>query len=59
MLLRRRRNSRGSAMVETAVLYLAIVAALVAFYSFIRSAVSSRLKTGADAFGKGMLHDGS
>lgn len=55
----RRSRNRGSAIVESALLILAVSAALVVFFSFIRNAVSSRLKSGGDAFGHGMLHDGS
>jgi len=48
----------GQSTVETALLFLAITVALVVFFSFIRSAVSARLKAGADTFGHGLLHDG-
>ncbi len=48
----------GSSMVESALLFLMLVAALVTFFSFIRSAISSRMKMGADSFGHGMLHNG-
>ena len=51
-------RTRGSSFVESALLILVVAAALVTFFSFIRSAVSSRLKMGADAFGHGMLHNG-
>ena len=40
-------------------LLLVVVAALVLFFSFIRAAVSGRLKAGADTFGHGMLHNGN
>jgi len=46
-------------MVETTVLLLAVVAALVMFFSFIRASVAGRLKAGADSFGHGLLHDGN
>ncbi len=53
------RGKSGSTMVESALLILGTTIALVVFFSFIRNAVSSRLKGGADAFGHGMLHDGT
>ena len=53
------RRLRGQATVETALLLLAAAAALVLMFSFIRNAVSGRLKAGADTLGHGMLHDGN
>ena len=50
---------RGQSMVEMTLLFFVVAVALVTFFSFIRSAVSSRIKTGADTFGHGMLHDGN
>lgn len=50
---------RGQSTVETALLLLAVVTALVVFFSFIRNAVSSRIKLGADTFGHGLLHNGN
>ena len=52
------RRGRGQSTLETALLLMAVAAALVMMFSFIRNAVSWRLKGGADAFGHGMLHDG-
>jgi len=52
------RTRRGQATFETALLLLAITVALVTFFTFIRSAIASRLKGGADTFGHGMLHRG-
>ena len=46
-------------MTEAMLLILAVAAALVIFFSFIRASVSGRLKGGADAFGHLLLHDGT
>ena len=43
-------------MIEAALLFLAVAVSLSIFFSFIKAAVSSRVKGGADAFGHGMLH---
>lgn len=48
----------GQSMVETMLLLAVIAAALTVFFSFIRAAVSSRVKVGADTFGHGLLHNG-
>ena len=45
-------------MLETAFLLGMIAIALVTFFSFVRNAVSSRVKVGADTFGHGLLHNG-
>lgn len=50
------RVRRGQSTVETALLLGAIAMALVVFFSFIRSSVSSRIKGGADTFGHGLLY---
>ena len=49
---------RAQSMIETALLLGAVVIALITFFTFIRSAVSSRIKIGSDAFGHGLLHNG-
>ncbi len=51
-------HQRGQAMVETALLLVVVVAALVTFFSFIRASVSHRLKLGADTLGHGLLWGG-
>ena len=48
----------GQSMVETAVLLVAVTAALVVFFTFIRASVASRVKLSADTFGHGLLHNG-
>jgi hypothetical protein len=45
-------------MMETAFLFSLVGIALVVFFTFIRSAVSSRIKIGVDTFGHGLLHPG-
>jgi hypothetical protein len=45
-------------MIETAMLIGMVGIALVVFFTFIRGAVSTRLKAGADTFGHGLLHNG-
>lgn len=54
-----RRATGGQSLLEGTVLFLVAVAALVTFFTIIRAAVSGRIKTGADSFGHGMLHDGN
>ena len=53
-----RRLTSGQSTIETAIVVGAITAALVVFFSFIRSSVSYRIKVGADSFGHGLLCDG-
>ena len=43
-------------MIEAALLFLAVAVSLTVLFSFIRAAISSRIKGGADTFGHGMLH---
>jgi hypothetical protein len=43
--------------VERALGFAVVVTALVALFTFIRDAVSHRLKIGADSFGHGLLYD--
>ena len=50
---------RAQSMIETALVLGAVVIALITFFTFIRSAVSSRIKIGSDAFGHGLLHKGN
>lgn len=49
---------QGQSTIETALLLGAVAIALVAIFAFVRNAVSSRIKTGSDAFGHGMLYEG-
>lgn len=51
-----RRKSRGLSIVECAILFVLVIAAMVSMFSFIRSAVSHRMKTGVDGISQGMLH---
>ena len=46
-------------MLETAVLLVVVVGALLVFFTFIRASVASRAKGGADTFGHGLLHNGN
>ncbi len=55
---RRRGHKPGEATLETAVLLVIVAASLAVFFSFIRAAVSGRVKLGADAFGHGLLYGG-
>lgn len=48
---------RGQSTIEQALVFLAIGAALLVFFQFIRTSVASRFKGGADAFGHGLLYD--
>ena len=52
-----RRGEAGQSMVESALLFITVVSALVMFFSFMKASVAFRLKSGADAFGQGMLYD--
>ncbi len=54
-----RLSLRGQSMIETAVLIAVVMGALVVLFSYIRDAVSSRVKVGSDSFGHGLLHNGS
>jgi uncharacterized membrane-anchored protein len=56
---RRRLTIRGQSTVETALLLAVVGLALVAFFGFIRNAMSHRIKVGADAFGHGLQYDGN
>lgn len=46
----------GQSIIETALLIFVVAVAMAVFFTFIRNAVGFRLKTGADAFGRGMLY---
>lgn len=50
------RARRGQSMLEAAILFGAVVAALLVFHTFIKTSVASRLKSGADTFGHGLLY---
>jgi len=50
-----RRRFRGQTTVEYAVLLTVVAMALVTLFTYIRSAISHRMKTGADGVGRGML----
>ena len=54
-----RRMTKGQSLVETALLLCVVATVLLVFFTFIRSAVSSRIKIGSDAFGHGLLHNGN
>ena len=49
----------GQSTIETAILMAAVVLALVGFFTFLRNAVASRFKGGADAFGHGLQYEGN
>ena len=51
-------RAAGQSMMETAVLTAAVVAALLVMFSFIRASVASRIKSGSDTFGHGLLNNG-
>ena len=53
------RTRAGQSALEMLLLLLIVAAALVTFFTFIRNSVASRIKTGADTFGHGMLHNGN
>jgi Flp pilus assembly pilin Flp len=57
--LAKRCGRHGQSVIETTLLLAVVAIALVTFFSFIRSAVSSRIKLGADTFGHGLLHNGN
>ncbi len=46
----------GQSALESILLIMAVVAALVTFFDFLRSSVAFRVKTGVDAFGQGRLY---
>lgn len=48
---------RGQSTIEQALVFLAIGAALLIFFQFLRTSVSTRFKGGADTFGHGLLYD--
>ena len=48
----------GQSIIETSLLMLVVVLALVTMFGFLRNAVSHRLKGGADTFGHGLLYGG-
>ena len=50
------RLKRGQSALEYAILMVVIAAALVGMFSYIRSAMSSQVKSGADGIGKGLVY---
>ena len=50
------RGGRGQSALEYVMLTVMAAAALVSMFSFIRSASSHRLKSGADSMGHGLLY---
>ena len=52
-------GSRGQSTLETAVLIAVVMGALMVMFSYIRDAVSSRVKVGSDSFGHGLLNSGN
>ena len=55
----RRLSLRGQSTLETAVLIAVVMGALMVMFSYIRDAVSSRVKVGSDSFGHGLLNSGN
>jgi len=51
-----RRKFRGQTTVEYAVLLTVVAMALITMFTYIRSAMAHRMKSGVDAVGKGMLY---
>ena len=49
----------SQSMVEQLLLLTAVAMALMTLFTFIRAAVSSRIKVGSDTFGHGLLHNGN
>ncbi len=47
---------RGQSVVEYAVLVVAVAAALVGMYGYLRSSLAHRMKGGADGIGHGLLY---
>lgn len=50
-------NRRGQSTIEKTLLLAGIAAALLAFVHMLTTSLSARFKTGADAFGHGLLYD--
>lgn len=50
-------SQRGQSTIEKTLLLLGIAAALLAFFHVLRTSLSARFKSGADAFGHGLLYD--
>lgn len=55
----RSRLSGAQSMIEQLLLLTVVAMALVTMFTFLRDAVSSRVKAGSDTFGHGLLHDGN
>lgn len=56
MSLMRRPRGRGQSAIEYAILIVAAAAALTWMFGYIRSALTHRLKSGADGVGHGMRY---
>jgi Flp pilus assembly pilin Flp len=54
--MRRVRRVRGQSAIEYVVLVVLAAAALAGMFGYIRSALSHRLKSGADGVGQGLLY---
>jgi len=50
------RRRRGQSSLEYVILTVMAAAALVSMFSYVRSAASHRLKSGADSMGHGLLY---
>lgn len=51
-----KRNGRGQTTVEYAVLLTVVAMALITMFTYIRSAMAHRMKSGVDGMGRGMLY---
>lgn len=50
------RRSRGQVTIEQALLFVLAAATLIGMFSYIRGALSHRMKSGADGVGQGLLY---
>lgn len=50
-------SRRGQSLIEYGILILVAATSILFFFSFIRSAMSHRMKSGSDAFGHGMVYN--
>lgn len=49
-------RARGQSAIEYAMLMVAVVTAIAFMFSYVRSAMTYRFKTGSDGIGHGMLY---
>lgn len=54
-----RLRDRGQSMIESVLLFVLAAAALAGMFSYIRSAMAHRIKSGADGVGQGLLYRGN